>query len=231
MAFLQRLQGQMASLAGLAFGSLKPTKRNSARGAQEKRKPSSANVAGSCCCPFIRGVHSRRLFVLTAAGLPVWEPHHLSASTLESWARQLRSAERKIAREGAGRLSEFGHQLDDIVSPHESEQSWVKSCEQWECTTYTRRRPLSGEATAAEGQILFQLPVGEPHHLSASTLESWARQLRSAERKIAREGAGRLSEFGPQLDDIVSPHESEQSWVKSCEQLECTPYTRRRPLS
>ena len=41
-------------------------------------------------------------------------------------------------------------------------------------TPYHRQRPRVGEGSSAEGQIVFQLPVWEPHHLHGVILKDWA---------------------------------------------------------
>ncbi len=93
--------------------------------------------------------------------------------------------------------------------------------EQLECTPYTRRRPRDEEASAAEGPILFQLPVWEPHHLHGFILEDWARQLCRVERSDECDGerAGFQNSATSWMTSFF-PQESEQSKVKSCEQLE-----------
>ena len=73
-------------------------------------------------------------------------------------------------------FSEFGHQLDDIVSPKRVNTTSAER-EQLESVRVPSRRPRDEEATTAEGQIVFELPLQEPHHLHRFILEDWARQL------------------------------------------------------
>ena len=74
--------------------------------------------------------------------------------------------------------------------------------EQLESVRVPSRRPRDEEATTAEGQIVFELPLQEPHHLHGFILEDWARQLCRVEAAMSAMASGRLSEFGHQLDDI-----------------------------
>ncbi len=50
--------------------------------------------------------------------------------------------------------------------------------------TVHSRRPLDEEANSAEGQIVFELPLQEPHHLHGFILEDWARQLCSVGHNV-----------------------------------------------